>query len=405
MNFKKILFTLVFVLSLLSVSAYAKTMQFTMKDYVAKVDDGAITVHTMEVAPYTVEGRTMVPVRIVGETFGADVQYIHEEDKVVITLGDKDISLVIGQAQANVNGEVVPMDVPSFETNGRTLVPLRFVSETLGFHVKYVASTEQILITDDPAVIEVNGAKISLAEFKAVYGLYLTQYGDYYGEEEIASAAISLIASYPVYESEADKWGIGYPFEHSEKIKSAVENYAAYTPDALDAAWASLFEIEYRTSDLCDFLAQIYMPDDETLKAYADENYEGYIAAKHILIEDAQSAADILTEINNGADFDVLMNAHSLDDGLESFPDGYVFTDGEMVEEFENAAKALKVGEVSGVVESPYGYHIIKRVSVEDAVLTEYINTAVAKHFSDVAENGEVKTGAYTMSKLAELCK
>ena len=43
----------------------------------------------MEVAPYTVSGRTMVPVRIVAEKFGADVQYVHEESKVIITLGDK----------------------------------------------------------------------------------------------------------------------------------------------------------------------------------------------------------------------------------------------------------------------------------------------------------------------------
>ena len=89
MNFKKILVTLVFALSLLSISAYAKTMQFTMGDYDAKVDNGAVEVRTMEVAPYTVEGRTMVPVRIISEVFGADVQYIHDELKVVITLGNK----------------------------------------------------------------------------------------------------------------------------------------------------------------------------------------------------------------------------------------------------------------------------------------------------------------------------
>lgn len=180
MNIKKIIISLAFVLTLFSVSAYAKTMQFTMGDYNAKVDEGTIVIHTMEVAPYTVEGRTMVPARIVAETFGADVDWIEAENKVLITFGDKNISLVIGELFATVNGEQVVLDVPSVETNGRTLVPLRFVSETLGFDVKYVASTQQILITNDPAPIEVNGAKISLASFDAMYDMYSLQYSEYY---------------------------------------------------------------------------------------------------------------------------------------------------------------------------------------------------------------------------------
>ena len=406
MNFKKILFTLVFVLSLLSVSAYAKTMQFTMKDYDAKVDDGAITVHTMEVAPYTVEGRTMVPVRIVGETFGADVQYIYEENKVVITLGDKTISLIIGQDEATVNGEVVPMDVPSYETNGRTLVPLRFVSETLGFHVKYVASTEQILITDDAAVVELNGSKIFLAELNAAYDLYNMEYGSYYGEDEILSSAMLMMMNYAVYDSESNKWDIGYPFEYKEEIKATVSDLEAYFPEILDGVWANLLEIEYRTSALNNFLYQSYLPDKADIEEYRSTAFGDYMAAKHILVSDKEKAADILNEIKNGADFDELMNEYSEDPGLYTNPDGYVFTDGEMIEEFEAAVKKLKVGEVSGIVESEFGYHIIKRIEIPaEYVAASYVDEAIANHYTGVIENGEVKADTYTSEQLIEFCK
>ena len=59
------------------------------------------------------------------------------------------------------------------------------------------------------------------------------------------------------------------------------------------------------------------------------------------------------------------MNENSEDTGLETNPDGYVFTDGTMVSEFEDAVKGLKPGEYTKeLVESSYGYHIIKRLEL-----------------------------------------
>ncbi len=406
MNFKKILLTLVFVLSLFSVSAYAKTMQFTMGDYDAKVDNGSIEVRTMEVAPYTVEGRTMVPVRIIGEVFGADVQYIHEELKVVITLDGKTISLVIGEKTANVDGKVVELDVPSVETNGRTLVPLRFVSENLGFDVKYVAVTEQILITNDKAALEINGSKIYPADYAATYDMYFTEYGTLYGEEEIFATTKLMLTDYALYEAEANKWDIPYPFNLKESVVGAVAELDALYPGHLDAVWANLLEMECRASDLNDFLYQIYLPDEATAENYKNENLSGYLAAKHILVSDEATASQILVELKNGADFDALMAQYSEDPGSQTNPEGYVFTEGEMVEEFETAVKSLKVGEISGSVKSPYGYHIIKRLDIPQAyVIDACAKDSLAKHFTAVIESGSIKIDAYTDEQLLELCK
>ena len=111
---------------------------------------------------------------------------------------------------------------------------------------------------------------------------------------------------------------------------------------------------------------------------------EDKITAKHILIpfeenaddnskaETKKKAEDILAKINAGEDFDKLREENSQDPGQ---PDaGYTFAnDGTMVQEFTDAAFALKPGEVSKVVETQYGYHIIKRVE-RVAAVDEYMN-------------------------------
>ena len=118
-----------------------------------------------------------------------------------------------------------------------------------------------------------------------------------------------------------------------------------------------------------------YAVANETADAYTMENN---ISAKHILFSTVDEsglalladdiaakkklADDTLAKIKAGADFDSLMNELSEDPGLATNPNGYEFGRGEMVASFENAAFALPVNGVSEIVESNYGYHIIKRV-------------------------------------------
>jgi len=66
--------------------------------------------------------------------------------------------------------------------------------------------------------------------------------------------------------------------------------------------------------------------------------------------------------------FGELADQYSEDTGRPSNPNGYIFTPGTMVESFENAANALEVGEISDIVESDYGYHIILRKDLLEAL-------------------------------------
>src|SRR5690606_36379540 len=113
---------------------------------------------------------------------------------------------------------------------------------------------------------------------------------------------------------------------------------------------------------------------------YYDENKEMFelpspeIRASHILVDTEEEAREILSKIRGGADFEELAKMYSKDPGTKDLGgDLGFFAKGKMVPEFEEAAFALNPGEVSDVVKTEYGYHVIKvtgrrsSLSFEDA--------------------------------------
>lgn len=132
------------------------------------------------------------------------------------------------------------------------------------------------------------------------------------------------------------------------------------------------------------------LSDDEVM-AFADEY--GFMTAKHILFRNTDDDGNKLSEeemssklsqanelvaelravpaSEREALFDQMMNQYSEDPGLANYPDGYCFEPGVVVQEFSDGVAALEVGEVSDVVESSSGYHILLRepVTPDDLVL------------------------------------
>lgn len=90
--------------------------------------------------------RTLVPVRFVAESLGAKVGWEGKSRSVPISREGQDIRLTIGSAIATVNGKQVELDTQAVMTDGRTFVPLRFVSEVLGAEVKWESKTSTVLI-------------------------------------------------------------------------------------------------------------------------------------------------------------------------------------------------------------------------------------------------------------------
>ena len=85
------------------------------------------------------------------------------------------------------------------------------------------------------------------------------------------------------------------------------------------------------------------------------------IKASHILIKKYTQAEQILKDLKSGGDFKQLAKKHSEFSSGKSGGNLGSFGRGQMVKEFEKAAFNLKKGELSGLVKTKFGYHIIKR--------------------------------------------
>jgi hypothetical protein len=96
--------------------------------------------------PYISNGRTMVPLRVISEAFGAGVEWNGTTKTVTITLGDTEIKMTIDQQIALVNGVETLLDAPPEIREGSTFVPISFIANTFGATVEWNANTQTATI-------------------------------------------------------------------------------------------------------------------------------------------------------------------------------------------------------------------------------------------------------------------
>lgn len=207
---------------------------------------------------------------------------------------------------------------------------------------------------------------------------------------------------------------------YGNEYENIFEQYAFLTPyyffykELYNLAFANLREFLYGISGDQKLVDQFY---NQVLQEFKDADK---IRAKHILIsfpddieKDAngnipesaktqtlEKANEVLKLVNKGQDFDTLIAQYSQDPASASYPYGYIFGKGEMMKSFEDAAYALEEGKTSGLVETPYGYHIILKLPLEDkeAILAtqNYIDATFADFndkILDLSENVKVVYG------------
>jgi len=134
------------ILILLTLVANALLGQATVivKEQVVITVDKAIV--KTDVPPINVQGQTLVPVRGVFNAFKADIDWIACEQRVFVRKDNTVIWLRIGEPHAKVNDDIVPLAVPAMIYRGRTMVPLRFIAESLGAQVNWDPATQTITI-------------------------------------------------------------------------------------------------------------------------------------------------------------------------------------------------------------------------------------------------------------------
>lgn len=147
----------------------------------------------------------------------------------------------------------------------------------------------------------------------------------------------------------------------------------------------------------------------EAVRAYFDENY---LRCKHVLIKTVDDsgnelsdqagleakAKEVAEKARGGADFDALIAEYNEDPGMTTNPDGYVFAEGTMVDEFYEGTKALAENAVSDPIKTSYGWHVILRLPLRDADYTANQTGVTAKRFAALAaewvEHAKVEEGA-----------
>jgi len=125
------------------------------------------------VVPYISNDRTMIPLRFVAETLGADILWEEGWDGCIVKKDDKEIKFTFGSSVFLVNGEEVTFDAPIELFHDRTMVPARFFSEQLGCDVYWEEINSLVVISpiDNPWVPE------RKSEIRAINEMLISIYG------------------------------------------------------------------------------------------------------------------------------------------------------------------------------------------------------------------------------------
>ena len=110
------------------------------------------TIDSQGTKPFKISGKTMVPARFVAEKMGGKVSYTSDKQPIVMTYGNRMVELKLNSKSMKVTVDskttMITLDVAAQKRNGRTYIPLRAISQALGFTVYYDAMTEIIVINN-----------------------------------------------------------------------------------------------------------------------------------------------------------------------------------------------------------------------------------------------------------------
>lgn len=262
--------------------------------------------------------------------------------------------------------------------------------------------------------------------------------------ESFLNNALQTAALYALVPIVAQQEGLSVSEESTKTLQQAMDKLAEQSgsQEMVDhMLWSSaltrdLYTRMYQAGDLNTQLMNRYYgdgapdaPKDEDILTYVSDELQIAYKAKHILLktvdtdkpikdEDGKAtgkyeplddatvaqkkatAEDILAQLQAAQDkealFDELMKEYSEDtdsSGNVNKPEGYEAKSGQMVAAFEEAALALQPGEISGIVESPYGYHIILRLPIQAADYREqYVSYLMSQRQQSWLEQFPVET-------------
>jgi N-acetylmuramoyl-L-alanine amidase len=144
---------MLFIVSCVTFSSGIKVNALDKQVFITIKVNGSCIAIDPEALPYVKNDRTYVPVRFVAEALGAKVDWVGEEKKVIITSEETAIEMFQLSSEMYVNGEKKLMDAEVEILGGRTMVPVRFAAEELGYTVEWDESTYSVIINKEGAAV------------------------------------------------------------------------------------------------------------------------------------------------------------------------------------------------------------------------------------------------------------
>lgn len=259
-------------------------------------------------------------------------------------------------------------------------------------------------VNDSDVVASVNGTDITVKEFKSTLALYKQSLESMYGttiwdtevedgvkyKDKFKDIMLDQMIDMEAVCQQAEKEKLVPTTEEVdeafEELKKSIDEDEEYKKQLEELGIDDTYLKSQQEQDLTiqkykeNFDKNVKISDEE-MKTYYEEHkadyYKDEVKASHILIstvdengkelseekkkEAKEKAEEVLKKAKSGEEFSELAKEYSDDTGSASQGGdlGY-FTKGQMVQPFEEAAFSLKSGEISEIVESEYGYHIIK---------------------------------------------
>jgi len=286
--------------------------------------------------------------------------------------------------------------------------------------VLYLAGCDTIdfgkTLSGDAAAI-VNGESITIQDINEQYEQVPEEYKQFITKEMLLNQSINEL----LLLQEAKKQGISVT---SEELSEVIDNLITQSGLSKEDFDKTLEEQNLTIEFLKDYykkqliinnllnktvISKIIVSSSEVIEYYENNKNEfvipGQVRARHILVNSIEEAEEILEELNKGADFIELAKEKSTCPSASQGGDLGYFARGQMVKEFEDAAFALEVGEISLVVETQFGYHIIKLLdkkpetvtNLEDAIgeielklKQEKQNEAVTNYLDMLRDNSDI---------------
>lgn len=294
-------------------------------------------------------------------------------------------------------------------------------------------------VSDPGTIVTIGDNEVGFEEYRYEYLMTKEYFESMYGEDiwdqdydggyafQIKTGALESFQNSFAWVKIANDNGVELSKENKEAVQDEyTELLSSYNGDE-EAALGSAHFITKDTYFTVVERQKLVLQAKEEYKAKITAEKEDEIlkndvvSAKHILIQIDSAATDsaaakvaarekaeeLLTQIRERKDtektFNDLMNEYSEDTGLETYPDGYTFGLGTMLDAFYDGAAALKIGEVSDLVETDYGYHIIMRLPLDEDYVKknkeDILNNSVSAIMNDevgaIIETMTVAPGEY----------